>query len=431
MKYFGTDGIRGIAFKKLNSNLAYRVGQAIGFHVKPNRIVIGCDTRESSNLLSYSVALGLINSGVNIIFLGIVSTPIVSKYSKDNNIPGIMITASHNPYYDNGIKLFINGYKSCEEVELKIEDFVDHGTLYYEEKLGSFTLEDNPFCDYLKLYNQFDLSNTMLRIGYDSANGANYKISNIVFHKFFLEAFQINNAPNGKNINENCGSTHTNAITDFVRANSLDIGFSFDGDGDRLLVVDGSGKLYDGDVLIYIIAKYLKQQNKLTNNTVVLTKMSNPSIIKALNNININVSLVDVGDKNVFAELERGDFILGGENSGHIIMKDLLHTGDGLLVAIRLLQILKDANQSLAQLTSELELYPQKTVNIKGIDKSVLNKESVKLALEEAKTKLGDNSLLLVRPSGTEPLIRVTVSHESEKLMNDVITFLVDAIKNN
>ena len=430
MKYFGTDGIRGIAFEKLNSELAYKLGQGIARVLRPKHVVVGLDTRESSNLLGYSVSLGLMNAGVNVIFIDVVSTPVVAYYSKKKNIPGVMITASHNPFTDNGIKVFDRGYKSGEGVETQIEEYIDNGKLFYKKKKGQFTLANKPINDYLTLYNKFNLKGLKIKLGYDSANGANHLLAKTIFDKHVPSSIQINNFPNGKNINFECGSTHMETIIKFVIDKKLDLGFSFDGDGDRILAVDNNGVIIDGDQIIYIIGCYLKDKGLLKNNSVVLTVMSNPAIIKALKQKGIYVTQVSVGDKYVFDALDSKDLVLGGENSGHVIMRDLLHSGDGLLVGMRLLQIMKETKKTINELLGSLQLYPQKTVNIKGVDKSVLNDEKVKKEIEKVKEKLGTDSLLLVRPSGTESLIRVTVSCENEKLMNETIEKLVFVIKN-
>ncbi len=426
-KYFGTDGIRGIAFEKLNNKLAFRVGQAIAHVLKPDRVVIGMDTRLSSPMLSHSIAHGLLTSGVDVIYAGVVSTPMVAHYSKMNNMIGVMITASHNPYTDNGIKVFNKGYKTTEDVETLLEEFIDYGVLSISS-LGHFELSDDVKLEYLKIYDQMDLKPLDLKIGFDSANGANYQISREIFNRINPNAIQIANEPDGLNINLGCGSTHLESILKLVKDEKLDIAFSFDGDGDRIILIDDQGVIYDGDMIIYMIAKYLKQKNLLNHNKVVLTKMSNPGIIKALKSHGIDVVLTDVGDKYVFHELYTNGYTIGGESSGHIILTHLLHTGDGLLVAIYLLKILEEMNLSLHELVNDVKMFPLKLTNIKGIDKSVLQELTVQKAIDDVKLKLGDNALLLVRPSGTESLIRVTISHEDQLVVDHMTDYLVKII---
>jgi phosphoglucosamine mutase len=426
-KYFGTDGIRGIAFEKLNNKLAFRVGQAIAHVLKPDRVVIGMDTRLSSPMLSHSIAHGLLTCGVDVIYAGVCSTPMVAHYSKMNNIIGVMITASHNPYTDNGIKVFNKGYKTTEDVEALLEDFIDHGELSISS-LGHFELSEDVKLAYLKIYDHMDLKPLDLKIGFDSANGANYQISREIFNRINPNAIQIANEPDGLNINLGCGSTHLESILKLVKDEKLDIAFSFDGDGDRIILIDDQGVIYDGDMIIYMIAKYLKQKNLLSKNKVVLTKMSNPGIIKALKSHGIDVVLTDVGDKYVFHELYTNGYTIGGESSGHIILTHLLHTGDGLLVAIYLLKILEEMHLSLHELVNDVKMFPLKLTNIKGIDKSVLKELTVQKAIDDVKLKLGDNALLLVRPSGTESLIRVTISHEDQLVVDHMTDYLVKII---
>ena len=426
-KYFGTDGIRGIAFRQLSSELAFKVGQAIAHVLKPEVVVIGMDTRESSPMLAYSIANGLLACGVDVKLAGVVSTPMIAHFSKTHEIIGIMITASHNPYMDNGIKVFNKGYKTTEDVEEKLEDFIDNGQVEIKP-FGQFSLTKDVTLLYYDIYSKMGLSLSKLKIGYDSANGANYQIARKIMSRINPKAIQISNEPNGLNINLGCGSTHLKPILELVKEKKLDIAFSFDGDGDRIIVIDGDGTVYDGDLIIYLIATYLKKKNLLNKNTVVLTKMSNPGILKALKEKGIDYVLTDVGDKYVFHELYTNDYTIGGESSGHIILTHLLHTGDGLLVAVYLMQILSELKTSLKELIKDVKMYPLKLTNIKDIEKSVLKKDSVKKAVEEVKSKLGENSLLLVRPSGTESLIRITISHEDENMVKTMSEYLVNLI---
>ena len=427
-KYFGTDGIRGLAFEKLNSELTFKVGQGLVHTYKPKTVVIGMDTRASSPMLAHSIANGVLSLGIDVLFAGVVATPMIAYYSKLHSMIGIMITASHNPFQDNGIKIFKSGYKSNDEDELKIEDFIDHGKLSYQT-FGNFILSAEIRKSYLTIYDKLDLKPTKYKFGFDCANGANYLISKEIFNLISKEAIQISNQPDGYNINYQCGSTYIKTIVDLVKSKHLDLGFSFDGDGDRIILVDSKGIVYDGDFIIYLIATYLKKKNILNKNTVVLTKMSNPGILKALKDQNISYVLTDVGDKYVFDELYTNNYTIGGESSGHVILTHLLHTGDGLLVAIYLLKILEELDLSLEELVKDVELYPYKLTNIKGVDKSVLHLSSVKTKINTVKKQLGENALLLVRASGTENLIRVTISTKDESLVDSLTAELVSLIQ--
>ena len=426
-RYFGTDGIRGIAFEKLDSALAFKVGQAIGHVLEPNVVIIGMDTRQSSPMLAYSIANGLLSLGVDVKLAGVVSTPMIAHYSKIKNIIGIMITASHNPYMDNGIKVFNKGYKTTEDVEALLEDYMDNGKLEVTS-LGKLEITEDVKHEYVKIYDHMDLKPLNLKIGFDSANGANYEISREIFNRINPNSIQIANNPNGLNINLGCGSTHLESILELVKHEKLDIAFSFDGDGDRIILIDHKGIIYDGDLIIYLISTYLKKKNLLNKNTVVLTKMSNPGILKALKEKGIGYVLTDVGDKYVFHELYTNNYTIGGESSGHIILTHLLHTGDGLLVAIYLLKILQELGVSLAELSRDVKMFPLKLTNIKGIDKTILKNPSIIEAVEEARSKLGENALLLVRPSGTESLIRITISHEDQTMVDTMSEYLVNKI---
>lgn len=426
-KYFGTDGIRGAAFTKLSPSLAYRLGQGLKSAIGTYDVVIGYDTRQSSPLLAYMIAAGALSEGLNVSFAGVCSTPMVAYYSKEKQMMGVMVTASHNPYTDNGIKVFNKGYKTTDEEEVILESFIDNPKLTIEP-FNDFKFSDDFESTYLNIYQQFKVEPSTLKIAYDSANGANYLIAPKLFNQYVKDAIQIGNTPDGLNINRGYGSTSMKRIFNFVKEHQLDIGFSFDGDGDRLLVCDQE-KIYDGDEIIYVITTYLKKKGLLNKNRVVLTKMSNPGILKALKEDDIEYSLTDVGDKYVSLELTSNDYVIGGENSGHIIMRHLLHTGDGLLVAIYLLAIMAEEKKTLKELTAKIKLYPYKLVNIKDVDKAILKTSEMKTFLQEIENFLGTESLLLVRPSGTEKLIRVTVSHKSQDILDQTIEKIVSKIK--
>lgn len=428
-KYFGTDGIRGVAFEKLTAELAFKVGVAIGQVIKPKTIVIGTDTRKSKDMLAYSLSAGVMSQGVDVLFAGVVSTPMIAYYSEIHQTIGVMITASHNPYMDNGIKVFNKGYKTVDALELELEHVIDHGPFTPSAVFGKLTLTEDVRKAYLDFYEGLGLKPSTLKIVYDSANGANYEIAKTIFDRYYPNARQYNNTPDGYNINVSCGSTHMDYISQKVVEQQADIGFAYDGDGDRCLVSDSNGKLIDGDLLMYVFATYMKEKGLLNKNHLVVTKMSNPGMLKELKNQGITFSLTDVGDKYVFKEMNDYGYSLGGEASGHIILNHLMHSGDGLLVSLYLLKILEEKQMKLEDLIKHIELYPLTLVNLKNIDKKVLEKTVVKALIEEVKQTLGEDSLVLIRPSGTEPLVRVTISHPNTALVNDCVDKLVDLIK--
>ena len=429
-KYFGTDGIRGRFNLELTNGLAFKVGQSLKSVLGNSKLVIGMDTRESSSELMYSVASGAQSLGIDVMIAGVVSTPMISHYSKQKKITGVMITASHNPFTDNGIKVFNKGNKLFESEELAIEDFIDNNNKFDIVNIGKTYSGEEVFDLYADLIESLDLVESDLRIGFDSSNGANYLISLGVLRELCKDFIQIGNVPDGKNINAGVGSMHLESIIKLVEDNHLDIGFSFDGDGDRILVVDNELNVIDGDLLIYIIAVYLKENNLLNKDTVVLTSMSNLGIIKAFERKGIKVILTDVGDKYVLEKLNEFGYSIGGENSGHIILRDFINTGDGVLVAAYLLKILHETNKSIMELTSDINMWPQKMVNIRTFNKEILDDERVLKVVEEVKNILGIDGKVLVRASGTEPLVRVTISCETESDLDKYMDLIVSTINN-
>lgn len=427
-KYFGTDGIRGRYGVELTNAIAFKVGQSLVKVLKNNRLVIGMDTRESSSELLYSVISGAQSMGMDVMNAGVVSTPLISHYSKLKGITGVMITASHNPYHDNGIKVFHKGNKLSLVEELLIEEFIDDNKKFDVKKLGKLFSGEDVLDKYVDLMESLDLYSTDYRVGIDSANGANYLISKGIMAELADSFVQIGNEPNGKNINDGVGSTHLDAINALIKKDQLDIGFSFDGDGDRVLVVDHDLELIDGDKIIYIIACYLKELGLLKRDTVVLTKMSNLGIIKAFERKGIKVVLTNVGDKYVLEEMNDNDYSIGGENSGHVILRDFINTGDGLLVACYLLKILGDTGKSLKELTSDITMWPQQMVNIRTYNKEILEDKRVVAVINEVKETLKDNGKVLVRASGTEPLLRVTLSCETEEALEQYMEKIVNMI---
>jgi len=431
-KYFGTDGIRGRYNLVLTNSLAFKVGQSLKSALGTKRLVIGMDTRESSSELLYSLVSGAQSFGIDVMIAGIVSTPLISHYSKQKEITGVMITASHNPYTDNGIKVFNKGNKLSQEEETLIENFVDDNKEFEITTLGEVYSGEEVLDLYAELIENLDLDQMDFKVGFDSANGANYLISLGVIRELCSEYIQIGNTPDGKNINKDVGSTNLESIIKLVKDNKLDIGLSFDGDGDRLLVIDKDLTVIDGDLLIYIIANYLKEKGLLNKDTVVLTSMSNLGIIKAFERKGIKVVLTDVGDKYVLDELNKNDYSIGGENSGHIIMRDYINTGDGLLVGIYLMKILNETKKSIKELTEDITMWPQKMVNIRTFNTDILNDERVKDIINEVKNEVGNNGKVLIRASGTEPLIRVTLSCETELELDkymDKILKMIEKVK--
>lgn len=429
LNLFGTDGIRGKGFTELTAKLAFNLGNSLKEALNNKIVVIGQDTRKSSTMLAHMVAAGALLAGLDVYYAGIVSTPMISHYSKVKEITGIMITASHNPFEDNGIKVFNKGIKSTKEEEKVIEKYINEDILYKNEIYGSFNLTEDVENEYFKIIDKLNLKSSNLKIAYDSANGANYKIANKVFNKYFNNSIQINNEPNGENINFNCGSTHLNSIIEFIKKNNMDLGFAYDGDGDRVIMIGNNGEIYDGDFIILLVAKYLKNNNLLTNNGVVVTKMTNPGILKALRNNDINYVITDVGDKYVYAAMEEHGYIVGGEASGHVIINQLLHTGDGLFASLYILKLLEEENIKLEDITKEVDLYPFKMVNIKNINKEVLKEIEVKEFLDNLSKDVDELDIFNIRPSGTEPLIRVTISCKDEDKLNNYMNKVVLFIK--
>ncbi len=426
--YFGTDGIRGRYGIELNNGLAFKVGQSLKKVLKTTKLVIGMDTRESSSELMYSVVSGAQSIGIDVMVAGVVPTPLISHYSKQKNITGVMITASHNPFTDNGIKVFNKGNKLLLEEELLIEKFIDENAKFDVARIGKTYSGEEVIDLYADLIESLDLEKTELKIGFDSANGANYLISLGVLRELCKSYVQIGNTPDGRNINKNVGSIHLESIIKLVKSKKLDIGFSFDGDGDRILVVDDELDIIDGDLLIYIIAVYMKNNNILNKNTVVLTSMSNLGIIKAFERQGIKVVLTDVGDKYVLEELNYNNYSIGGENSGHVILRDYINTGDGVLVAAYLLKILHETKLSLKELTIDISMWPQKMVNIRTFNKAIIKDERVVKVINEVKEILKTNGKVLVRASGTEPLVRVTLSCEKITDLDEYMERIISII---
>lgn len=426
MKYFGTDGIRGKAYTDITEELAYKVGRSMEL-LEEKLIVIGRDTRESGEMIVNALKRGVIDAGLEVLDLRVVATPILGYYSILKDCHGIMVTASHNPYHDNGIKVFNRGRKTTLAEEEKVEQVID-GLQLKDKELGKELPYENPLDNYFVLYKDF-ITTTKMNIALDLANGATVNSAKYIFSNISTNIDYIGDKPDGKNINLNVGSTHIDNLAKYVVENSLDIGFSFDGDGDRVLACDNTGKVIDGDLLIYICAIYLQEKGLLKNNKVVLTKMSNLGIIEALETRGIDVIQTDVGDKYVVEAMHKYDAMIGGENSGHVINRTLFISGDGVLNAAYIVRILEEMQITISELIENVTFYPDKLVNIKNIDKTIVQDERVINLVEELKAELGNQGKILVRASGTEPLIRVSASAKTEEKVDEIINKIINKIK--
>ncbi len=409
---FGTDGIRGRADVELTSNIAYKIGKSL-HKIGLKTIVLGYDTRKSGKLLAESIALGAISSGINVIKVGIVPTPCIIYYSKIKKIGGVMITASHNPYYDNGIKIVRDGRKIAREDEIIIENSLVGFEDFVLSDMGHIGGESAVLDSYLNLLSQ-QISPCHLRIALDCANGATYKTAVELFSKVTDNLFVMGVQPNGININYNVGSTHIESLQQFALDNHCDLAFAFDGDGDRCLAIDENNQIIDGDKIIYLIGNYLNNHDLLKHQMVVLTKVANLGIINSLKRIGIEAALTDVGDKFVFEEMLTNDYSLGGENSGHVIIRNILETGDGTLTALLITQIVNSTGSTLAKLTETCEMYPTVAINLKVNDKGVINNPIIIDAIKNMQEKLGTEGKIILRASGTEDLIRLTVMAKIE-----------------
>ncbi len=455
-KYFGTDGFRGEANDTLTSMQAYKVGRFLGWYfssrlsgcARPGyrpRIVIGKDTRRSSYMLEYSIVAGITASGADAYMLHVTTTPSVSYVTRMDEFDcGIMVTASHNPYYDNGIKVINSrGEKLDDETTALIEAYID-GDL---AALG-ITGEDLPLAqrasigcihDYSAGRNRYigylisvaSNSYKKLKIGLDCANGASWYIANAVFSALGAQTYVVGNEPDGLNINEGCGSTHIENLQKLVREKHLDIAFAFDGDADRCLAVDEKGNLVDGDAIIYILGKRLKAKGTLNDNTVVMTVMSNSGFVSSLEKIGIKCVQTAVGDRFVYECMQDNDYAIGGEQSGHIIMKKYATTGDGILTAIMVAEEICDSKNTLSKLVEPIKLYPQYLQNVRVNDKrAVVEDENVKKEVEAVEKLINNKGRILLRQSGTEPVIRVMVEAESYEKCIEYTQRVIKAIEN-
>lgn len=438
-KYFGTDGVRGRANEGLTLDMAIQIGQYLGMYYgkeKHARILIGKDTRLSGDMFELGLAAGATSMGAQVYLLGVCPTPAVSYLiQKERFDCGIMVSASHNPYYDNGIKVFNhNGEKMEEEVLLQIEDYIDGKselTLNTGDKIGEyFEWQDGLeiYMSWLKEIVPVDLSG--FKIAVDNANGSATSTAIETLDSLGATVEAISNSPNGININKNCGSTHPEKLQQMVKEGDYDIGLAFDGDADRLIAVNAKGELVDGDYTLYICSRYMKSVNRLNKNMCVTTVMANLGLYKALDANKIDYVQTPVGDKYVFEEMQKNDYYLGGEQSGHIIFYENAVTGDGLLTALKLLEIMKNTGKSLEELSEGLFIYPQLLKNVKVNDKeAALKDEALWKVVKEVEDELKDEGRILVRPSGTEPLVRVMVEAKTDELCQQYVQRVVDFIE--
>lgn len=444
MKYFGTDGFRGEANKNLNVYHAFKIGRFIGdyFSTKNNghgKILIGKDTRRSSYMFEDALSAGITSSGSNAYLLHVTPTPSVSYITRTEDFDcGIMITASHNPYHDNGIKIINkNGEKMEDEFLYKLEEYIDSDIEDIDLAVGE---DIGRTVDYIGGRNRYIayLIQTVtksfegIKVGLDCANGAAFTIAKPVYDALGADTFVINAEPNGFNINRDAGSTHIDGLRKYVVENKLDLGFAFDGDCDRCIAVDNEGNIIDGDSILYILANFMKKDGALDSNTVVTTVMSNIGLYKAFDDLGIKYEKTDVGDKNVHDRMYKKDIELGGEQSGHIIIKKFANTGDGILTSLKIMEAMIESKNDLKSLVRDLKIYPQVLINVRVKDKNtVLDDENVKRSVEKIEKDLKDSGRVLVRKSGTEPLIRVMVEAETEEIANKSALEIVNTIKEN
>ena len=453
-KYFGTDGFRGEANKNLTADHAYKVGRFLGWYfgemkrragdATQPRIVIGKDTRRSSYMFEYALVAGVVASGADAYMLHVTTTPSVAYVARVDEFDcGIMISASHNPYYDNGIKLINSqGEKMDEETLDLIEAYLDgelelFGQKWEEipfahrEKIGctvDYVSGRNRYIGYLISLCQYSFKGK--KVALDCANGASWNIAKAVFEALGAKTLVINANPNGLNINENAGSTHIEGLQRFVVENGCDVGFAYDGDADRCLCVDEKGQLISGDHIMYIYGKYLKERGKLVNNTVVTTVMSNFGLFRAFDQIGIGYAKTAVGDKYVYEYMTQSGCRLGGENSGHIIFTKYASTGDGILTSLKMMEVISAKKTTLSELAKDLVIFPQELVNVRVKDKKAAQAdEDVQSAVRAVAERLGETGRVLVRESGTEPVVRVMVEAETQEMCVECCEAIVSVIR--
>ena len=453
-KYFGTDGFRGEANVTLTADHAYKVGRFIGWYfVNKNkeygisdspRILIGKDTRRSSYMFEYTLIAGLTASGADAYMLHVTTTPSVAYLARIDNFDcGIMISASHNPYFDNGIKLINSqGEKMSDDFISLIELYLDgefeidgkvvkelpYATRNNIGKTVDYVAGRNRYIGYLISLGLFSFRGK--KVGLDCANGSSWNIAKSVFDALGASTYVINAEPNGLNINENAGSTHIENLQKFVLKNKLDVGFAYDGDADRCICVDENGNVVDGDYILYICGKQMKKMGELDNNTVVTTVMSNFGLYKAFDELGIKYAKTNVGDKYVYEYMMENNNRIGGEQSGHIIFSKYASTGDGILTSLKVMEVMMETKLSLSKLTEGFKKYPQVLINVRVTDKDeAMNDKDVLESVSEVEKILGNDGRILVRASGTEPLVRVMVEASEEEICNKLANDVVNALK--
>lgn len=452
-KYFGTDGFRGEANRTLTADHAYTIGRFLGWYYgmlkrrqgdsSPARIVIGKDTRRSSYMFEYTLVGSLVASGADVYLLHVTTTPSVAYVTRTDGFDcGIMISASHNPYYDNGIKLInSNGEKMDEATISLIEDYIDgklelFGQHYeevpfaHQEKIGctvDYIAGRNRYMGYLISLGLYSFKG--MRVGLDCANGSSWNIAKSVFDALGAKTYVINAEPNGTNINNNAGSTHIEGLQKLVMEKKLDVGFAYDGDADRCLCVDEHGNVVDGDAILYIYGCYLKEQGELAGNTVTTTIMSNFGLYKAFDKAGIDYAKTPVGDKYVYEHMAQNGCRIGGEQSGHIIFSKYATTGDGILTSLKMMEVMLAKKKTLGELVAPLKIYPQVLENVRVTDKkAVQNDSDVQKAVSEVAEALGDTGRILVRESGTEPVVRVMVEAPDHDTCQKYVDKVVNVI---
>lgn len=445
LKYFGTDGVRGVANETLTPEFAFQLGRTGGYVLTQHasdenrqpRVLVARDTRISGQMLEHALISGLLSVGIEVLDLGVMTTPGVAYLVRAQSADaGVMITASHNPAQDNGIKFFGNdGFKLSDELEFEIEQLLDKNedTLPRPSAVGLGSISDYPegalkYTKFLQDTIPGDLEG--LKVAIDSANGATSSLVSHLFADLGTDFVTMATNPNGININDGVGSTHPEALAEFVKENGVDVGVAFDGDGDRLIAVDENGDIVNGDKIMFITGKYLNQHGRLKKNTVVTTVMSNLGMYKALEENEMQSVKTAVGDRYVVEEMLKNGYNVGGEQSGHVVFLDWNTTGDGMLTAIQLLFILKDTGKKLSTLAKEVQEYPQALVNVKVTDKKdALNNQAIKNIILEVETEMNGEGRVLVRPSGTENLLRVMAEAKTQELVEQYVNRIVEVVK--
>lgn len=453
-RYFGTDGFRGEANVGLTADHAYTVGRFLGWYygelkrqkgdTSAPRVVIGKDTRRSSYMFEYSLVGGLVASGADAYLLHVTTTPSVAYVTRVDEFDcGVMITASHNPFYDNGIKLLNgNGEKMDEKTIGLVEDYIDGNLNVFGKKWDSipFATKDSIGCtvDYVSGRNRYVgylislglYSFKGMKVGLDCANGASWNVAKSVFDALGATTYVINDEPNGTNINNNAGSTHIEGLQKFVVEKGLDVGFAYDGDADRCLCVDEKGNVVNGDHILYVYGKYMKDKGELVNNTVVTTVMSNFGLYKAFDEAGIEYAKTAVGDKYVYEYMTENNCVIGGEQSGHIIFSKYATTGDGIMTSIKMMEVMLARKKKMSELCSPLTIYPQVLENIRVTDKTAAqNDPDVVAKVNAVADELGDKGRILVRESGTEPVVRVMVEAEDKETCRNLVESVIRVIK--